>query len=300
MKVAPNIIICLQKKIHIFLRPLISLIEFLLISALIGNLFQKNVNLLFLNGPDPSTRPDLPARYPQPASHYNPTCRSLSLSLSLSLSAGPTCRAPLSLNFPHRAPPLLWLHCSPAKFTCSTTTFAPRWLLPLAPWLCQAWGTFLQLLHPLPRWRRLPWYCHRYWPPWCPRQMPSQQGMQHGAACNLPCVSLHGTKPSHRVHVGRLHRCHLAQLLHLMVVSVPHLAWTPASRQDAQHLIVYLVYCWWVWGVGYGYVQDYNIIMLFIIAYLWRWHGSTFCLLMLILVCRCKHSTWLKKLKWLN
>jgi hypothetical protein len=44
------------------------------------------------------------------------------------------------------------------------------------------------------------------------------------------------------------------------------------------HLVVCLVYYWWIQGVGYGYIQDYNIIMLFVIAYFWHWHGSTFCL----------------------
>jgi hypothetical protein len=28
------------------------------------------------------------------------------------------------------------------------------------------------------------------------------------------------------------------------------------------HLIVCLVYCWWIRAVGYGHVQDYYIIML--------------------------------------
>jgi hypothetical protein len=48
----------------------------------------------------------------------------------------------------------------------------------------------------------------------------------------------------------------------------------------------------WIWicsGLSYHYV----------IAYLWHWDGSTFFLFLLVLVCRCKHSTWLRKLKWL-
>jgi hypothetical protein len=37
------------------------------------------------------------------------------------------------------------------------------------------------------------------------------------------------------------------------------------------HPVVCLVYCWWIRGVRYGYVQDYNIIMFFVIAYLLTW-----------------------------
>jgi hypothetical protein len=46
-KVVPNTLIYLQY-----------FPEFLLISALIGNLFRKRLNLLFLNGSDPPTQPD--------------------------------------------------------------------------------------------------------------------------------------------------------------------------------------------------------------------------------------------------
>jgi hypothetical protein len=67
--------------------------------------------------------------------------------------------------------------------------------------------------------------------------------------------------------------------------------WVAACR--CSHLVVCLVYCWWIQGVGYGYIQHYDIIMFIIFAYHWHWHGSTFCLFMLILVCRFKHSTWL-------
>jgi hypothetical protein len=72
------------------------------------------------------------------------------------------------------------------------------------------------------------------------------------------------------------------------------------AAYHCSHLVVCLVYCLWIRGVGYRYVQDYNIFILFVIAYLWRWHESTFCLFILVVVCRCKHGTWVKKLKWLN
>jgi hypothetical protein len=49
----------------------------------------------------------------------------------------------------------------------------------------------------------------------------------------------------------------------------------------------------WMWACS-------RLLYHYVIAYLWRWHGSTFCLFLLVLVCRCKHSTWLKKSKWLN
>jgi hypothetical protein len=39
------------------------------------------------------------------------------------------------------------------------------------------------------------------------------------------------------VRVGHLRRCHLAQLLHPVVVSAQHLAQTPVSGQDTQHRI---------------------------------------------------------------
>jgi hypothetical protein len=70
--------------------------------------------------------------------------------------------------------------------------------------------------------------------------------------------------------------------------------WVAACR--CSHLIVCLVYYGWIWGVGYGYGygHDYIAIMIIVFTYLWCWHGSTFCLFMLALVCRCKHSTWLK------
>jgi hypothetical protein len=31
------------------------------------------------------------------------------------------------------------------------------------------------------------------------------------------------------------------------------------------HLVVCLVYCWWITGVRFEYVQDYDIIMLLLI-----------------------------------
>jgi hypothetical protein len=74
--------------------------------------------------------------------------------------------------------------------------------------------------------------------------------------------------------------------------------WVVACR--CSHLVVCLVYCWRMRGVGYAYGHDYTAIMIIVFTYLWCWHGSTFCLFMLVLVCRCKHSTRLKKLKWLN
>jgi hypothetical protein len=75
--------------------------------------------------------------------------------------------------------------------------------------------------------------------------------------------------------------------------------WVAGCRYS--HLIVCLVYCWWIRAVGYGYGYDYIIIMIMIIVftYLSCWHGSMFCLFMLVLVRRCKHSTWLN-LKWLK
>jgi hypothetical protein len=36
--------------------------------------------------------------------------------------------------------------------------------------------------------------------------------------------------------------------------------WVTACRYT--HLVVCLVYCWWIAGVGFGYVQDYDIVML--------------------------------------
>jgi hypothetical protein len=44
------------------------------------------------------------------------------------------------------------------------------------------------------------------------------------------------------------------------------------------HLVLSLVYYWWIWGVGYAYGHDYTTIMIIVFTYLWRWHGSTFCL----------------------
>jgi hypothetical protein len=73
--------------------------------------------------------------------------------------------------------------------------------------------------------------------------------------------------------------------------------WVAACH--CSHLVVCLVYYWWIQGVGYGYGHNYIIIMIIVFTYLWRWHGSIFCLFMLVLVCRCKHSTW-QKLKWLK
>jgi hypothetical protein len=68
--------------------------------------------------------------------------------------------------------------------------------------------------------------------------------------------------------------------------------WVAICRSS--HLVVCLVYCGWIRGVGYGYGHDYIAIIIILFTYLWRWHSSTFCLFMLVLVCRCKHSTWLK------
>jgi hypothetical protein len=59
------------------------------------------------------------------------------------------------------------------------------------------------------------------------------------------------------------------------------------------HLVVCLVNSWLIQGVWYGYGYYYIIIMIIVFTYLWRWQGSIFCLFMHVLVCRCKHSTWL-------
>jgi hypothetical protein len=58
--------------------------------------------------------------------------------------------------------------------------------------------------------------------------------------------------------------CRVGQVLPLQGVyrfeSLRHSQlWVAACR--CSHLVVCLVYCWWFWGVGYGYVQDYNIII---------------------------------------
>jgi hypothetical protein len=42
--------------------------------------------------------------------------------------------------------------------------------------------------------------------------------------------------------------------------------WVVACR--CSHVIVCLVYHWWIWGVGYGYVHGYSIIMFIVFAYL--------------------------------
>jgi hypothetical protein len=68
--------------------------------------------------------------------------------------------------------------------------------------------------------------------------------------------------------------------------------WVTACR--CSHLVGCLVYCWCIRGVGYGYGHDYITIMIIVFTYLWRWHESMFCWFMLVLVCRSKHSTWLK------
>jgi hypothetical protein len=63
------------------------------------------------------------------------------------------------------------------------------------------------------------------------------------------------------------------------------------------HLVVCLVYCWWILGVGFGYVQDYDIVMLLLTFDVDL--GQCSACFSLVIVCRCKHSTWLRKLKWL-
>jgi hypothetical protein len=67
--------------------------------------------------------------------------------------------------------------------------------------------------------------------------------------------------------------------------------WVVACR--CRHLVVCLVYCWRMWGVGYAYGHNYSIIMVIVFTYLWRWHGSTFCLFTLVLVYKRKHNIWL-------
>jgi hypothetical protein len=58
------------------------------------------------------------------------------------------------------------------------------------------------------------------------------------------------------------------------------------------HLVVCLVYCWWLEDeYNYGYV----IMMIPVLLYLWRWHRPMFCLFMHILVYRCKHNICLDK-----
>jgi hypothetical protein len=71
--------------------------------------------------------------------------------------------------------------------------------------------------------------------------------------------------------------------------------WVAPCR--CSHLIVCLVYCWWIRGVEYGYDHDYIIIMIIVFTYLWCWHGSPFSLFMLVLACRWKPGTWQKKIK---
>jgi hypothetical protein len=68
--------------------------------------------------------------------------------------------------------------------------------------------------------------------------------------------------------------------------------WVTACRSMFRILL-------WIRGFGYGYEYDYIIIMIIVFAYLWCWHRSTFCLFMLVLVCRSKHRIWLN-LKWLK
>jgi hypothetical protein len=88
--------------------------------------------------------------------------------------------------------------------------------------------------------------------------------------------------------------CRVGQVLPLQGVYRFESPWHSrlwVTSYHCSHLVVCLVYCWWIQGVGYGYDHDYIIIMIIVFTYLWHWHGSTFCLFMLVLVCRCKHST---------
>jgi hypothetical protein len=65
--------------------------------------------------------------------------------------------------------------------------------------------------------------------------------------------------------------------------------WVAACRRS--HLIVCLVYCWWIRGVGYGYGHDY-ITIIIIVFYL---PLTLTCVnVLLVLVRRSKYSTWLK------
>jgi hypothetical protein len=56
------------------------------------------------------------------------------------------------------------------------------------------------------------------------------------------------------------------------------------------HLIVCLVYYWWLDDEdGYGCF----ILMITALLYFWCWLLSMFCLFMHVIVYRCKHNTWL-------
>jgi hypothetical protein len=79
----------------------------------------------------------------------------------------------------------------------------------------------------------------------------------------------------------------------------------PRAKTSSREQLVITVISYYVWYTVSVFekldVDMFRIIIsLFIIAYLWRWHGLTFCLFMLVLVCSCKYSAWLKKLKFLN